>query len=199
MRRMRFAALIVPVALLLSAGPVAADTTPGGSGTFFSSGNEVCTTSGGRQVCTDTTLDVQSFDDGTAQTCLDILTFSIGSNGRQTFVSDRFGCADVANITISSSYSVTVSATDVSMQTCKAHQRQCSGASTATVSASDALTGPVSKTTTRSTTVQGGCTFKTTSNETFGEVAGTITIDGVTSDEQGGFDMINSTTTVRCK
>ena len=201
MRRMRFAALVMPLAFLVSAGPVAADTTPGGgSGTFFSSGFETCSTSGGKQVCTDTTLYIQPNEDGSSSdTCLDIFTTSRTSSGRDSFVSDAFGCTAGSNMTIGSDYSVTVAPTTIPLQTCKAHKRQCSGASNATVSASDTLTGPVSRTTTRSTTVQGGCTIRTTTNETFGGVAGTMTVNGVTSAEQGSFDIVDSTTTVRCK
>ena len=199
MRRLRFAALAMPVALLLSAGPVAADTTPGGSGTFFSSGFETCSTSSGKQVCTDTTLYVQPNGDGSSSTCLDVFSFSNSANGRQSFVSDTFGCADVSNMTVGSDYSVIVGVTDIPLQTCKVHKRQCSGSTNATVSASDTLVGSVSTTTTKSTTVSGGCTYKTTTKETFGDVAGTMTINGSTSSEQGGFDIIDSTETVRCR
>jgi hypothetical protein len=197
--RVKLALLSVPVALLLAAAPVAADTTGGGNGTAFSTGNEVCQTSGSRLVCTDTSLFVQPNGDGTSSTCLDIFSYSNSTNGRQSFVSDTFGCADGANLTIGSDYSVTVGATEIPMQTCKAHKRQCSGSTVATASAAQSLVGSVSITTSKSTTVQGSCTYKTTSQDTNGQTAGTITVGSSTLDAQGGFDIFSSTTTVRCK
>jgi hypothetical protein len=59
--------------------------------------------------------------------------------------------------------------------------------------------GDLSTTTTRSTTVSGGCTFKTTTKETFGELSGTMTIDGANIAEDGFLDIIDETSTVRCR
>jgi hypothetical protein len=199
MRRLAIASLAFPLALLLAAGPVAADTTGGGNGTNFSSGTEVCSTSGGRQVCTDTSVFVSPNGDGTSSGCLDIFTFSVSSTGRFTFLSEKFGCNPNVTLTVGSDYSVTLPATSIAMQTCAAHRRSCTGSTVSTVSASDSVVGPVSTTTTRSTTVSGNCTTKTTTNETSANLAGTITINGSTVDEQGFLDIVNQTFTIRCK
>jgi len=199
MRRFAIVSLVVPLALLLAAGPVAADTGPGGSGTHFSSGTEVCSTSGSRQVCTDTSLFVDSNGDGTFSGCVDIFTFSISSNGRGSFVSDRFGCNQDVNFTVGSDYSVTLASTDFTLQTCAAHKRTCSGSTNATVSAHDTVVGDVATTTTRSTTVSGNCTTRSTTIDTSANLAGTITIDGSSVDEQGFLDIVKESFTIRCK
>jgi hypothetical protein len=186
------------MALLLAVAPVAADTGPGGSGTYFFSDSTSCSTSSGRQVCTDTNISVYPNGDGTSSACLDIFTFSISSTGRFTFVSDQYGCA-LATVTVGSNYSVTLASTDISLQTCKAHKRTCSGSTTVNVSASDTAVGDIVTTTTRSTTVDGNCTYKTTTNETDANLAGTLTIDGTSLDEQGFLSVVKQTLTIRCK
>ena len=70
---------------------------------------------------------------------------------------------------------------------------------TVTVSASDSPTGPVSTTTTRSTTKDGSCTTKTTTTEKFVDMAGTMTIDGAVYDETGSIDIFTSTSITHCK
>jgi hypothetical protein len=199
MRRFAIASLALPLALLLAAGPVAADTFPGGNGTNFSSDSVVCSTSGSRQVCTDTNIFVGPNGDGTSFGCLDIFTFAISSTGRQSFVSDKNGCNSNVSLTVGSDYSVRLPSTDFSLQTCAAHKRSCTGSTIVSVSASDSVVGPVSTTTTRSTTVSGNCTTKTTTNETSANLAGTITVDGSSVDEQGFLDILNQTFTIRCK
>jgi hypothetical protein len=185
--------------LLLGAAPVAADTTGGGNGTHFGSFSETCATTGGKTVCTDTNLNVDPNGDGTSSGCLDISTYSFSSTGRFTFISDRFGCNSDVSLTVGSDNSVALAATVVPMQTCAAHKRNCTGSTDVTVSASDSLVGDLSTTTTRSTTVSGGCTFKTTTKETFGELSGTMTIDGANIAEDGFLDIIDETSTVRCR
>lgn len=199
MRRFALALLAVPMALLLAVVPVAADTGPGGSGTYFFSDSTNCSTSSGRQVCTDTNISVNPNGDGTSSACLDIFTFSVSSTGRFTFVSDQFGCALAGAMTVGSDYSVTLASTDISLETCKAHKRTCSGSTTVNVSASDSAVGDIVTSTTRSTTVVGNCTYKTTTKETDTNLVGTLTVDGTSLDEQGFLSVVKQTFTVRCK
>jgi hypothetical protein len=196
--RLLIASLAVPLALLIAVPSALADTTGGGNGTNFSSFTETCSTSGGRQVCTDT--NVQAFPDetGASQTCLDVFTYSLSAK-RETFVSDQFGCAPTAGLTVGADYSVVLAPTDIPVQTCAAHKRQCSGATNVTVSAADSAVGDPSITRTRSTTTQGGCTFRTTTTETAVELAGTMTIGASSLDEQGFLDIFDSSSTVHCK
>jgi hypothetical protein len=199
MRRFAITFLAVPIAVLLAVAPVAADTGPGGSGTYFFSDSTNCSTSSGRQVCTDTNISVFPNGDGTSSACLDIFTFSVSSTGRFTFVSDQFGCSLAGTVTVGSNYSVTLASTDISMQTCKAHKRTCSGSTTVNVSASDRAVGNIVTSTTRSTTVDGNCTYKTTTTETDANLVGTLTIDGTSLDEQGFLSVVKQTLTIRCK
>lgn len=199
MRRLLLASITLPMAMLLAAvGPVAADTTPGGgSGTYFSSFTGSCTGSASRQTCTDTYLDVHPVEDGTSEACLDVFTYSISRN-RSTFISDTYGCGP-GSVIVGADYSATLAPTDISMQTCAAHKRTCSGSTTTTVSASDSPASDPATTTSRTVTKVGTCTYTTRSTQTDVELAGTITINGTTTDENGFLSVVDSTTTVRCK
>jgi hypothetical protein len=186
------------MALLLAIGPVAADTTPGGgSGTYFSSFAGSCSGSAARQTCTDRYLDVHPLGDGTSEACLDVFTYTISRN-KSDFISDTYGCGS-ASVVVGSDWSATLAPTDLSVQTCAAHKRQCSGATTVTVSASDSAVGDAATTTSRTVTKVGTCTYTTKSTQTDVELAGTMTIGGTTMDEQGFLSVIDATTTVRCK
>jgi len=193
------ALLALPVMLVLAVAPVAADTVPDSSGTYFNSNSSTCVTSGARETCTDTNLYTFPEEGGTSTLCVDTFTYSISSNGRSTFGSDEYGCTTDFEMTVAGDYSVTVAPADISVATCKAHKRSCSGSDIVTVSASDTATGDVTTSTTRSTIKSGGCTYRTTTNVTSVPVAGTMTIDGTTFDETGSVDIVDETSTVRCK
>jgi hypothetical protein len=197
----RVASVLAGVVLLIAASvvPVAADTTGGGPGTNFSSFAESCSTTGGRQVCTDTNLFVSPNGDGTSSGCLDIFTFANTTRGKGSFVSDQFGCNPAVDLTVGSDYSVTLPPTTIPLQTCAAHKRTCTGSTDTTVSANDTVTGDIAITTTRSTTTVGGCTYKTTTNETDANLTGSMTIGGTTIAEDGFLSVVTQTSTVRCK
>src|SRR3954463_11328110 len=117
MRRLTSAILGGSIALLLAVGPVAADTSPNGS-SFFSAATS-CTTSGNREVCTDTALSVSSKEDGSdGPPCLEVHKYSFASNGRFTDISDEFGCATEGTITVGADLSVTLDPTDIDLQSC---------------------------------------------------------------------------------
>jgi hypothetical protein len=198
-RRLSLASLALPMALLLATGPVAADTSPGGgSGTYFQSFTTSCTGNAARQVCTDTIVDSHPLEDGASEVCLDVYTYSINRN-RFAFVSETFGCTPGSAV-VESDYSVSVAPTEITTYTCAAHKKSCSGSpTTVTVSADDSPVGDPATTTSRTVTKVGGCTYTTRSTETDVELAGTMTIDGTTMDENGFVSVIDSTTTVRCK
>ena len=194
MRRFGVALLAVPFVLLLAVGPVAADTSP--NGTNFSSFSSSCSTTGGREVCTDLNLFVSSNEDGSdGPPCLEIFKYSVSSN-RSSVISDEFGCASSGTMTVGADLSVTVDPTDIELQNC--NRQRCSSR-IVTVSASDSPTGPVSTSTTRSTTKSGNCTTKMTTTDQFVELAGTMTIDGTVYDEQGSIDVFTSTSLTHCK
>ena len=196
MRRIAVAFLAVPFSLLLAIGPVAADTSPNGSN--FSSFASSCSTTGGRQVCADTSLFASSNEDGwPGQPCLEVFTYSIGANGRQTVISDEFGCASSGSITIGADLSVALDPTQIPLQDCG--RRTCTLSRTVTVSASDSPTGPISTTITRSTTKSGNCTTKMTTTDQSADVAGSMTIDGTALDETGFVDVFTSTSVTHCR
>ena len=194
MRRFALAVLAVPFSLLLVVGPVAADTSPNGSN--FSSFATSCTTSGGRPVCADMNLFVSSNEDGSpGQPCLEIFTYSTGANGRA--ISDEFGCASSGTITIGADLSVVLDPTQIPLEQCG--RRSCTPSRTVSVSASDSPTGPISTTTTRSTTKSGSCTTKMTTTDQFADMAGTMTVDGTTVDQTGFVDVFTSTSVTHCR
>lgn len=197
MRRIGVALAAVPLLLLLlGAGSVAADTSPNGTN-FFSYASS-CSTTGGRQVCSDMYLSVSSNEDGSdGPPCLEVFTYSISANGRQSFISDEFGCAAGGTMTVGADMSVDLPASQIPLDSC--NRRTCTSSRTVTVSAHDTPTGPISTTTTRSTTKSGGCTTKTTTTDTYADLAGTMTIDGTTFDQTGSIDVFTSTSTTHCK
>jgi len=195
-RRFAVAFMTIPIILLLAVGPVAADTSPNGTN-FFSSSSS-CSTTGGRQVCTDLNLEVFSNEDGsTAPPCLRVFKYSFSSNGKFTVISDEYGCASSGTIAIGADLSVELGTTQIPLDSC--NRRTCTSSRTVTVSANDSPTGPISTTTTRSTTKSGNCTTKMTTTDQFADLAGTLTVDGTVSDETGFIDVFTSTSTTHCK
>jgi hypothetical protein len=195
MRRLLVAISTVPLVILLAVGPVAADTSPGGTN-FFSNAT-TCSTTGGRQVCSDLSLSVFANEDGSpGDACLEVFTYSISSNGRGNAISDEFGCGP-SGLVVGADLSASLPATDIALETC--NRRTCSVSRTVTVSGEGSPTGPISTSTTRSTTKSGGCTTRTTIDEQFAELAGTITIDGTTVDATGSIDVATQTETTHCK
>jgi hypothetical protein len=195
-RRFAVAFMTIPIILLLAVGPVAADTSP--NGTNFFSSSSTCSTTGGRQVCTDLNLEVFSNEDGSAAPpCLRVFKYSFSSNGKFTVISDEYGCASSGTIAIGADLSVELGTTQIPLDSC--NRRTCTSSRTVTVSASDSPTGPVSTTTTRSTTKSGNCTTKMTTTDQFADLAGTLTVDGTVSDETGFIDVFTSTSTTHCK
>jgi hypothetical protein len=195
-RRFAVAFMTIPIGLLLAVAPVAADTSP--NGTNFSSSSSSCSTTGGRQVCSDTNLYVFSNEDGSAgPPCLEIFKYSISTNGRFTAISDEFGCASSGTIAIGADLSVALGATQIPLDNC--NRRTCTSSRTVTVSASDSPTGPISTTVSRSTTKSGNCTTKMTTTDQSAELAGTMTIDGTVLDQTGFIDVFTSTSITHCR
>ena len=197
MRRFGVAFLAVPFVLLLAVGPVAADTSPNGTN-FFELLVQLRDDRRARKSAPSMNLFVSSNEDGSdGPPCLEIFKYSISSNGRFTVISDEFGCASSGTMAIGADLSVTLAPTDIPLDSCG--RRNCSPSRTVTVSASDSPTGPISTTTTRSTTKDGSCTTKMTTTDQFVELAGTLTIDGTVYDETGSIDVFTSTSITHCK
>jgi hypothetical protein len=186
----------VVLLLLVSALPVAADTGPGGPNfNLFASS---CTTTGGRQVCTDTNLGSFANENGSiGPACVDLFTYSISSTGRFSFVSEEFGCADSADgVVITDDLSVAIAPTSIALEKCG--RRTCTASRTVTVAAKADPSSSIGETTSRSTTTFEGCTYRTTTTDRFADLAGGITVDDITMDATGFVDDFTSTTTVHC-
>jgi hypothetical protein len=186
----------VVLLLLFSALPVAADTGPGGpSFNLFATS---CTTTGGKQVCTDINVGSFANEDGSiGPACVDLFNYSVSSRGRFDFISEEFGCAASADsVVIADDLSVAITPTSITLEKCG--RRSCTAGRTVTVAAKADPSGPIGETTSRSTTTIGGCTYRTTTTERFADLAGGISIDGVTVDATGFVDDFASSTTVHC-
>jgi hypothetical protein len=182
--------------LLSTVAPAAADTSPSGSN--FSVSSTTCTTSGVREVCTETRVESFSNEDGSiGPACAGVFTYSISTNGRFTVISDEFGCAESADgVSIGDDLSASIAPTSITLLECG--RRTCTTTRTVTASMTAAPSGPIGETTTRSTTTVGGCKVRTTTTDRFAELAGSLTLDGSTSDATGFIDVFTSTETVHC-
>jgi hypothetical protein len=188
----RIALVVALVAtLFVLAAPVAADTTPGGSGTSFFSFSENCSASASRTTCTDTNLN--AFTDASGSiVCLDIVTFAPGAKGRPaTF--DQSGCTGLGTFTVGTDNSVKLATTTISLAKCG--PRRCVHPTNYTVSASDAPSGDPTTTITVSTSTTGNCTTVTTTTEVFTPLSGTMTVNGNENAEDGGLDTFTSDST----
>ena len=180
MRRHALALLAIPIALLISVAPVAADTF-GAPGTYFYTSSTTCTTSGGMDTCNDVILNVTPDDTGAYVACLELQTFTTNGRGGGSLKSHEAGCAPAGNLTVGKDLSVSLGSTSVALESCT-KQQVCTPTRTVTVSASDTPTGPLFSTTTKSTETIDGCTTRTTVTEKSVDLAGTLTSDGVTQD-----------------
>jgi hypothetical protein len=193
MRRLGF--LVAAALLMLAfAAPVSARDRVRDSGTFysFSSFSGVCS----GNTCTDTSVDAFSIDAQTLVVCFNQFTYN-SRTGRG--ISQQGGCTetDPSALTISSAISVSLAPTAVTLFNCT--QRRCTEGDTVTVSASDQASGPIQTVTGRVTIKDGTCTTRITFSDRSAEVAGTLTVDGTTLDEQGFATISDQTVTTSCR
>ncbi len=192
----RIALLVALVAsLFVLAAPVAADTTPGGSGTSFFSFSTSCSASASRTTCTDTNLNAFTDVSGSI-VCLDLITYAPGAKGRPAS-SQQSGCTGLGTFTVGTDNSVTLAPTTIPLVKCVI--RRCVSHSTNyTVSASDAPSGDPTTTITVSTSTTGSCTTVTTTTEVFTPLSGTLTVNGNAIAEDGGLDTLTSDFSTTC-
>ena len=196
MRRHALALLAIPIALLISVAPVAADTF-GAPGTYFYTSSTTCTTSGGMDTCNDVILNVTPDDTGAYVACLELQTFTTNGRGGGSLKSHEAGCAPAGNLTVGKDLSVSLGSTPVALESCT-KQQVCTPTRTVTVSASDTPTGALVTTTTKSTETFDGCTTKTTVTEKSVDLAGTLTSDGVTQDSSAFVQDFSVKATTNC-
>jgi hypothetical protein len=192
-RRLGFLSAALFLALTLATPALAAERVRE-SGTFeqFFSSNFVCSAN----TCTDTVIEAFSIGDGLLLVCYSEFTFN-ARTGRT--ISSDSGCSetDDSALTITSDFSVTLAPTDVTLFRC--NQRTCTEGDTVTVSATDEAVGPISTATGRVTIRDGSCTIRISFRDSFAEIAGTMTVDGTTLEQQGSATISDQTTTTTCR
>lgn len=195
MRRRLFVPLItVPVLLLALAAPAAAAPPMRESGTQESFFSVASSCSGA--TCTDTILNAFNIDSETLVVCLDSITFN-ARTGR--LVSQESGCTETSPdaLTITGDFTVTLTDTVITLFDCG--RRGCTQGDTVTVSAHDTAVGPVFSETGRGTFSDGTCTSTFRFSSESAEIAGTMTIDGVTLAQSGFASISEFTVSTRCR
>ena len=200
MRRFFVPLTVVPVLLLTLAAPALAAPPLKESGTsmYFSSYSTVCV-EGGSPTCTDTSLDVFSLSPDTLLVCLNTYTYSTRT---YRLISQEYGCTETSSaaLTFTGDFTVSLSDTSVTVAEVTCGPRRCAegGSRTVTVSALDSAVGPILTSTGRGSFTDGTCTYRYSFTDQSAELAGTITIDGVTVDQWGWGSVSQFTVTTRC-
>lgn len=204
MRRAMFTSVMMTGLVLGTAAPAVAAPPEmekqSGSYESLYSFSSSCT-SGSRSVCTDISLSASTDTSGFGETCVTIDTYSV-NRGRYTPISSESGCtAGADTLTVRDDLTAVLARTTVTLESYDCGRQDCvvSGSRDVVVSAQDKPVGPVSTATGRGTFTSDGCVFRFSYSETFAEVAGTITLDGVTYDESGSVNKGDYRTTSRCK
>jgi hypothetical protein len=175
------------VALLVTlAAPVAADTTRPVSGTYssLSSISVGCVPQGARTTCTETYVDANTDVPPTIVVCVNVSTYTYSERtGRGRFISDESGCSDPIDgsaLAITVSHDVMTALLAPTLVTLFGCDRQtCTATRTVTASVSDS-DGPVETSTSRSSYKDGSCMYRYSESAVRAELAGTLTLDGIT-------------------
>lgn len=200
MRRFLVPVIVVPMLLLALAAPALAAPPLKESGTsmYFSSYSSVCT-EGGSPTCTDTSLEAFSIAPDTIVVCLNTYTYSTRT---YRLISQESGCTETSStaLTFTSDFTVALSDTSVTVVEFSCGPRRCTegGSRTVTVSALDSAVGPIFTSSGRSTFSDGTCTYRYSFTDESAELAGTMTIDGVTMDQSGWGSVSEYTVSARC-
>jgi hypothetical protein len=194
MRRLLISFTALPILVLALAAPAAAAPPLRESGTqaSFFSFNTICSGA----TCTDTYVDAFNIDSETLVVCLSSYTYNVHT-GR--LVSQESGCIETSPeaLTISSDFTVTLAETAITLFDCNRHA--CTEGDTLTVSAQDSAVGPVFTDSGRGTSSDGTCTYRYSFSSESAEVAGTMTIDGVTLEQSGFASISQFTVSSRCR
>ncbi len=194
MRRRILAPLIaVPILLLVLAAPAAAAPPMRESGTQESLFSVSTTCSG--STCTDTIVNAFTIDSETLVVCLSSFTYN-PRTGR--LVSQESGCTETSPeaLTVTGDFTVTLSETAVTLASCD--RRGCTEGDTVTVSARDSAVGPILTDSGKGTFSDGTCTSRYRFTSQSAQVAGTMTIDGVTLEQSGSASISEFTVSTRC-
>ena len=202
----RILGLFTVAALLATlAAPVAADTTKPVSGTYnsLSSISVGCVPQGARTTCTETYVDVSTDTPPTVVVCVNVSTYTYSERtGRGRFISNESGCSDPIDgsalaITVSHDLmTASLAPTPVTLFGCD--RRACAETRTVTASASG-TGGPVESSTSRSSYKDGACMYRYSESLVTAELAGTLTIDGITIPGSGSAQVAEVKVLENCK
>jgi hypothetical protein len=201
LRRLLIPFVAVPVLIAMLAAPALAAPPMRESGVYesFDSSAETCTT-GPQATCSYTSLSAVSYDPDTIEVCLYTATYPIG-HGAPGFT-EGYGCTfvDDSVLTVTDDFGFVLAPTDIDFfeRTCQA--RTCTETfAVVTVSADDAAIGPISTSSGRGSFTEGSCTYRYSYTQQYAQLAGTMTIDGVTIEQWGSGSVFDSTSSVRCR
>lgn len=175
------------------------------SGTFTSleSLTSDCTSEpGGGETCTSIFLSASTHTSGTGSVSLSIETYTDDGEGGSTPISSEHGFVEGGSeLAVTGDLSATLAPTTVVLQSYDCTDQGCEegGTREVTVSASDTAVGPVGTSRERGTFKDGACTHKWSFTATSADVAGTITLDGVTYEEVGRVSTGDYRSMSRCK
>lgn len=105
---------------------------------------------------------------------------------------------DASVLNITNSLDATLEPVSVTLQSCDFSGVECFDTREVVVSANDSPTGAVQDSRTTNKYDYQGCAFRTVTNRKYADVAGTLTLDGVTYAEQGSASTSSTVLTSRC-
>lgn len=204
MRRAVLTAALLGGLLVGGAAPAAAATPErekqSGSFTHLESYTSECTPQpAGGETCTSIFLFASTDTSGMGSVSLTIDTYLIDGDGDYIPIGFESGFVEGSDLTVGSDLSATLAPTTLTLQSCTDEGCEGAGSREVTVSASDAPTGPVRTSRERGKFKEDGCMYKWSSTSRSAEVAGTITLDGVTYDEIGQVSTGDYRFMSRCK
>lgn len=157
---------------------------------------------GAGETCTGIGLFASTDTSGTGSVSVSIETYTLDEEGSFTPIRSEFGSVEGdPALSVSSDLSATLAPTTVLLHSYVCTDEGCEegGRREVTVSASDSAVGPVRTGRERGTLKDGNCMYKWSFTSTSAEVAGTITVDGVTYDEAGAVSTGDYRSMSRCK
>ncbi len=173
-----------------------------GTSTSLESSTVECTAEqGGGETCTSIVLSAGTDTAGMDSVSLSIETY-MRDGEEYTPISSEYGFVEGgAELTVGSDLSATLAPTIVTLESYDCTDESCeeAGSREVTVSASGTAVGPAATSRERGKFKEGTCTYKWSSTSTSAEVAGTITLDGVTHHAAGPVSTGDYRLMSRCK
>jgi hypothetical protein len=195
--------LLVGGAAPAAAAPPEREKQSGSFASLYSNTEECTPAQEGGQTCTNIFLSASTDTSGMGYVSLSIETYALDGEGSYTPISFESGWVEGGSkLTVSNNLSATLAPTTVTLQSYNNCTPQGCGEGDSrevTVSATDTAVGPIGTGRQRGMFKDGNCMYKYSSTERSADVAGTITLDGVTYDETGRVSTGDYRAMSRCK